>query len=115
MPVETLLNGLVLMKVESNEKEEMSSPRNSLSTPIAVVSPDHSNASIISSSGSEGSLDDEEQLKTEMKPRKTNHKLAELAGKHFPEPLLTENPRRFVLFPIQDNEVRPNLNRTDLA
>jgi ribonucleoside-diphosphate reductase subunit M2 len=26
-------------------------------------------------------------------------------GHHVPEPLLTENPNRFVLFPIQDNEV----------
>ena len=37
---------------------------------------------------------------------KTDHKLAEDLGHHLPEPLLVENPRRFVLFPIQDNEVR---------
>jgi hypothetical protein len=37
---------------------------------------------------------------------KTDHKLAEEAGTLAPEPLLTENPRRFVLFPIQDSEVR---------
>jgi hypothetical protein len=110
MPVETLLNDVVLMKVDSNEKENMSSPRNSLSTPTAVVSPDHSNSSIVSSNGSEGSLDDDEQLKTDMKPRMTDHKLAELAGKHLPEPLLMENPRRFVLFPIQDNDVRHKLS-----
>lgn len=29
----------------------------------------------------------------------------EMEGKLKPEPLLTENPGRFVLFPIQDNEV----------
>ncbi|CAN0378009.1 unnamed protein product, partial [Discosporangium mesarthrocarpum] len=29
----------------------------------------------------------------------------ELSGKLKPEPLLAENPNRFVLFPIQDNEV----------
>jgi ribonucleoside-diphosphate reductase subunit M2 len=34
------------------------------------------------------------------------HKKAELAGHYVPEPLLMENPNRFVLFPIQDNEVR---------
>ena len=28
-----------------------------------------------------------------------------MEGKLKPEPLLTENPGRFVLFPIQDNEV----------
>jgi hypothetical protein len=38
--------------------------------------------------------------------RKTEHKLAEEAGLHLTEPLLVENPHRFVLFPIQDNEVR---------
>lgn len=31
----------------------------------------------------------------------------EMDGSLKPEPLLTENPGRFVLFPIQDNEVSP--------
>jgi len=35
----------------------------------------------------------------------SEHKRDELAGKHAPEPLLTENPYRFVLFPIQHNDV----------
>ncbi len=35
----------------------------------------------------------------------TEHRLQELAGKHKPEPLLEENPGRFVLFPIQNPEV----------
>jgi hypothetical protein len=33
------------------------------------------------------------------------HKQAEDNGELAPEPLLTENPHRFVLFPIQDSEV----------
>ena len=37
--------------------------------------------------------------------RKSEHKLAELRGDHVEEPLLKENPNRFVLFPIEDNEV----------
>ena len=37
--------------------------------------------------------------------QKSEHKLAEELGHHAPEPLLVENPRRFVLFPIQDSEV----------
>ena len=37
---------------------------------------------------------------------KTDHKRAEEAGFPLEEPLLKENPRRFVLFPIQDNDVR---------
>ena len=36
---------------------------------------------------------------------KTAHKHAEENGEHRPEPLLKENPLRFVLFPIQDNDV----------
>ena len=35
----------------------------------------------------------------------TEHKRAELEGRHTEEPLLKENPNRFVLFPIQDTEV----------
>ncbi len=35
----------------------------------------------------------------------SKHKLDELAGRHAEEPLLKENPGRFVLFPIQDNDV----------
>ena len=35
----------------------------------------------------------------------SEHKLAELAGKHAEEPLLKENPHRYVLFPIQDADV----------
>jgi hypothetical protein len=33
------------------------------------------------------------------------HKIAELEGRHAEEPLLRENPNRFVLFPIQDADV----------
>jgi len=35
----------------------------------------------------------------------TEHKRAELEGRHTEEPLLKENPNRFVLFPIQDAEI----------
>jgi hypothetical protein len=37
---------------------------------------------------------------------KTAHKLKEESGEYPVEPLLKENPNRFVLFPIQDDEVR---------
>lgn len=36
---------------------------------------------------------------------KTDHKLKEERGELVPEPLLVENPHRFVIFPIQDNDV----------
>jgi hypothetical protein len=35
----------------------------------------------------------------------SEHKKAELDGRHLEEPLLKENPTRFVLFPIQDNDI----------
>jgi len=41
-------------------------------------------------------------------PKQTSiseHKRAENAGRFLEEPLLKENPNRFVLFPIEDNEV----------
>jgi len=37
---------------------------------------------------------------------KTEHKIAEENGEHLVEPLLKDNPHRFVIFPIQDDEVR---------
>lgn len=36
---------------------------------------------------------------------KSDHKIEEENGLHAEEPLLKENPQRFVLFPIEDNEV----------
>jgi len=35
----------------------------------------------------------------------TEHKRAEVEGRHLEEPLLKENPGRFVLFPIQNHDV----------
>lgn len=40
---------------------------------------------------------------------KTEHKLREENGEFAEEPLLKENPHRFVLFPIQDNDVRKSV------
>lgn len=44
-----------------------------------------------------------------MLARKTEHKLKEEQGLMNDEPLLQENPYRFVLFPIQDNDVSYHL------
>lgn len=43
---------------------------------------------------------------------KTDHKLAEERGELAEEPLLKANPHRFVLFPIQDDEVSPTIRYT---
>ena len=67
-------------------------------TQVSPSTPSHS----ISSSSSAGDASEDDYIK---KIVKTEHRLAELDGSHYPEPLLTENPGRFVLFPIQDNDV----------
>ena len=43
--------------------------------------------------------------------KKTEQKLREERGELKPEPLLKENPQRFVIFPIQDNDVSIVLRR----
>jgi hypothetical protein len=63
-------------------------------TPRAVVSPDHD----------VNKLPIEELMLTTV--HKSDHKLAEEAGEFADEPLLKESKHRFVLFPIQDNDVR---------
>jgi hypothetical protein len=41
-----------------------------------------------------------------VKPQPTEFKVKEANGELLPEPLLTENPNRFVVFPIQHHDVR---------
>mmetsp|Transcript_32709 Transcript_32709/g.50048 ORF Transcript_32709/g.50048 Transcript_32709/m.50048 type:complete len:395 (-) Transcript_32709:153-1337(-) len=59
----------------------------------------------LSSGTSQTDSNDASNVDTTTRITKTEHKLAEDQGVLKPEPLLTENPRRFVLFPIQDNEI----------
>jgi len=42
----------------------------------------------------------------------STYKRRELAGELLPEPLLVENPKRFVIFPIEHNDVRPTVTPT---
>ena len=74
--------------------------------PTAVVSPLHSSGSI-SSTSSSVSIEEAGEISSSFGKAilRSAHKKAEMDGHHVPEPLLTENPNRFVLFPIQDNEV----------
>lgn len=53
------------------------------------------------------SLTSDESVETPTKflVQKTDHKLKEERGELEAEPLLKENPHRFVIFPIQDNDV----------
>jgi hypothetical protein len=78
----------------------------------AVVSPSSSSIGpsvSASSSNSSVTSDLDEPLFTSSSAddivRISDHKIAERDGLHAIEPLLRENPNRFVLFPIQDNDV----------
>ncbi|KAL9179559.1 hypothetical protein ACHAXT_008849 [Thalassiosira profunda] len=63
------------------------------------VSPDpSSDESVASTSSDEVAVSTSTALVSE-------HKRAELAGRHKEEPLLKENPNRFVLFPIEDEDI----------
>ena len=52
-----------------------------------------------------GSSDDNDHGSSEKAVVISEHKQAELDGRHLEEPLLKENPTRFVLFPIQDADI----------
>lgn len=53
-------------------------------------------------------IDSQAETENELKGKRkvSDQRQKEIDGTLKPEPLLTENPGRFVLFPIQDNEVR---------
>lgn len=77
-------------------------------TPDTVLSSEseYSSSSLASSSESVSSDDQSvEQQEETQKVVVTDHRRKELAGELLPEPLLQDNPGRFVLFPIQNAEV----------
>jgi len=77
-----------------------------LDTPDTVFSPDGSNSLSGSSVYSESSDEDHgNQFMASPKVTITEHRQLEIEGKLAPEPLLRENPGRFVLFPIQYPQV----------
>lgn len=79
-----------------------STPPRPINKTVVQVSPESLRSLSSTDSSSEEGSDD---LSSEVKILKTEHKQAEESGRHLPEPLLVENPNRFVLFPIQDNEI----------
>ena len=75
-----------------------------LETPDTAFSPEssNSNGSVYSESSDE---DNGAHFATSSKVTITEHKRLEIEGKFASEPLLRENPGRFVLFPIQFPQV----------
>lgn len=110
MPIQTIdtmpivSNSLETPVKSSNRFEEINTPETlntSSSSSISVTSS--------SSDSQSSSLDEFAEIRTAMDDVKvvapSVHRQLEMAGKLEPEPLLVENPKRFVLFPIQNNEV----------
>uniref|UniRef100_A0A7S1YWC7 Uncharacterized protein n=1 Tax=Ditylum brightwellii TaxID=49249 RepID=A0A7S1YWC7_9STRA len=106
---------------EKDDKKQMAMKKPVLTTPSCTAmfheisgdaeftSTDESSTSGSSASGDE-SQDSPETCVDLVKKRTknvamTDHRRAELEGRHKPEPLLVENSGRFVLFPIQDKEI----------
>ena len=75
-------------------------PSSSSSSPTTMLLSATTNKTTTTGSGASGSPT------KMMKLQKTVQKLREERGELLPEPLLKENPSRFVIFPIQDNDVR---------
>lgn len=104
MPVPTIDNTSVNHKFETpfkTNEREISTP----STTDVSESLDTSSSDSISDSSEsfDNEIGDLEQKIS--KVTITEHRRLELEGKLKPEPLLVENPGRFVLFPIQNHEV----------
>lgn len=94
-------------KVNDKENFLNSNAAGGVVAPVALVTPtkeDIRNASETDSLTSDESLGATE-TPTKFLVQKTEHKLQEERGELETEPLLKENPHRFVIFPIQDNDV----------
>lgn len=100
MTVDTITNefGDVNIRLMTNNIDE-TPLKNKVSASANPVSPESDSPSVSSSDEPTTSIIRRETVTV------SEHKLAELAGQHAVEPLLKENPNRFVLFPIEDNDV----------
>ena len=105
MTVDTLCNEFNIIQLDENNR------LNSQRTPVKSVkefrpiSPTDDDSVVSSSSSVSTAVVPSASTRSDPVPI-SEHKRAELNGEHADEPLLMDNPNRFVLFPIQDNEVR---------
>lgn len=83
---------------------------------LSALEEEHDDLPVVVSPGGESETEDcnsDDDDSVAVNPIvKTAHKLAEERGFEHEEPLLKENPKRFVLFPIQDDEVSDADNAT---
>ena len=110
MTIDTLSNEFNIIRLDENNRitTDDKTPEKSLSKARSPVTPDSGSQSVTSLSCSSLVSSDDGPTSSSF-PRENNlvseHKLAELAGLHAEEPLLKENPHRYVLFPIEEPDV----------
>jgi hypothetical protein len=101
MPIPTTLEQQ-FSSLSTDDKNLESPIKNTIIKSAAIVTPTKDDHDTNSFSSSE---EDHVEDSVRMVVHKTEHKLKEERGELTPEPLLKENPHRFVIFPIQDNDV----------
>ena len=110
MTIETLDNEFNMIRLDESNRimTDNKTPVKSLSKTMSPITPESGSQSVTSLSCN-SSVDSDDVPASSGFPREINlvseHKLAELAGLHAEEPLLKENPHRYVLFPIEEPDV----------
>ena len=99
MTVDTISNELDIFRLHHNNR----TPTKALEKASPISSESSSDLSISSSTSVSDIAPSSSFQRAGVKV--SEHKLAEIRSDHAEEPLLKDNPNRFVLFPIEDNEV----------
>eukprot|EP00571_Detonula_confervacea_P013073 CAMPEP_0172310740 /NCGR_PEP_ID=MMETSP1058-20130122/12663_1 /TAXON_ID=83371 /ORGANISM="Detonula confervacea, Strain CCMP 353" /LENGTH=408 /DNA_ID=CAMNT_0013023675 /DNA_START=30 /DNA_END=1256 /DNA_ORIENTATION=- len=109
MTVDTINSAFSSISFLDDSNRDMThskTPPKSLTKSSSPITPESGSSSDFSvSSDSSVSSDELASSLFQREEPVSQHKQDELAGRHAVEPLLRENPSRFVLFPIEDNEI----------
>jgi len=110
MTVDSINNAFNVIKLDNANRltADNKTPTKSFGKVGRPVSPDFDPVHDASFSSSLSVSGDDEPAANGFEPASvavSEHKLEELAGRHMEEPLLKENPHRYVLFPIQDADI----------
>lgn len=102
MTINTLLNEFENITLDPLNRSAITPVKTLPSTTVHPISPDDSSVSSTDSPAFSRSNSSSSNVRTVVV---SEHKKAEMEGRHAEEPLLKENPGRFVLFPIKEPEV----------
>mmetsp|Transcript_2105 Transcript_2105/g.3986 ORF Transcript_2105/g.3986 Transcript_2105/m.3986 type:complete len:410 (+) Transcript_2105:109-1338(+) len=110
MTIDTINDELNFIQLDESNRDMTNSktPVKSLGKARSPVTPESGSSYDLSSSCNSSVSSDDEPASSSFQRANasvSDHKLAELAGRHAEEPLLKENPHRYVLFPIQDADI----------